>query len=190
MTRPAILDRVQAAGYAVFSAGDYDLNLIGVRTSQRISNLFDDEFHICYLEQGQWQHHKFACTTDPGTYWIENPGRVAGTAILKAGQWRGCWTLGKHKGYEALQQIKPVTVWRDANRDMQIDHDSSQTGVFGINIHKANSNPAAISMRVNKWSAGCTVIQDPNDFKKLIHLCKKQIAQWNWNTFTYTLLED
>jgi len=188
MTRPAILDRVEAAGYSVFSAGDYDLNLIGVRTSQRISNLFDDEFHICYLEQGQWQHHKFACTTDPGTYWIENPSRVAGTAILKAGQWRGCWTLGKHKGYEALQQIKPVTVWRDANRDIKIDHDSSQTGVFGINIHRANSS--TISMRVNKWSAGCQVIADPAEFKTLIHLCKKQIAQWNWNTYTYTLLED
>lgn len=186
--KPDILKRAEAAGHVTFDSGDYDLNLIGVRTSSRISNVFDDQFHCVYLEQGQWVELVWPCTTDAGTYWIENPIRVEGTAILKAGQYRSAWQIGTHRGYEALSQCQPVTVWRDANKDAVIDHDHSQTGLFSINIHRASSTRT--SSQVDKWSAGCQVIANPAHFQTLMSLCHKQVTQWGWSKFSYTLLED
>lgn len=191
---PLILERVKAAGYVVFTGPDYDLNLIGVRSSNKITNVFDDKFYIVYKENNEWVELVYPCTTDPGTYWIKNPSRVQGTAILKAGQYRGAYHIGLHKGrYRALTQIKPVTVWRDNNRDMTIDQDKTQTGLFGINIHRTSSiseTDGSISQNVNKWSAGCTVIPNKDHFDNLINLCDMQIQKNNWHTFTYTLLED
>ncbi len=63
-----------------------------------------------------------------------------------------------------MTQVKPVTVYRDNDKDMDWDMDdkSVDTGLFGINIHRAHSKVEV--MDVNKFSAGCQVIQDPHEF--------------------------
>ena len=187
--RPEILDRVEAAGFATFD-GAFDLNLIGLRNPEAAANKFDDQFHvICKDEKNLWQHFIFKCTTDPGLYWLQNSTRVEGTAIMvHPQQARSAYKLDLHAGrYLALCQRKKIRVWRDANKDQILDRDGEQhAGYFGINIHRASATRTVEN--VERYSAGCTVIQNFEDFDMLIHLCKKQIQTINVDTFTYTLI--
>lgn len=162
---------------------DGRVNLVGIRDSRVATNRFDDTFVAIV---GDKLYH-YACTTDPGTYHLMN-GLAKGTAILKPGQYVNAYDLGKHQGkYEALVQVAPVTVYRDANKDMVLDYEHPETGMFGINIHRANAS--LTSKQVDKWSAGCTVIASPNDFDELLLLAKVH-KQGGYGRFTYTLLED
>ena len=108
-TRERIEAVMRAKGYAFFTEGDYNLNLLAVRSGREATNLFDDTFLAVFKVDGAWETREYACTTDPGTYWLRN-GLEKGTAVLAPGQYRGAFALGKHKGeYEALVQAAPVT---------------------------------------------------------------------------------
>jgi len=186
-----ILNQMNLKGYTVFRKDHarYNLNLVGVRSRSREANAFDD--HVCcfYKYQGKWFFKAFTATTDPGLYWLNHPSNTHGAAILKAGQYRGTYQLGLHRGrYEALKQVRPVTVIRDSDRDggLDIKGGKEQTGIFGINIHRATSSGE--SPLVNKWSAGCQVLANSSDFAELMSLCKKAMPQWG-DSFSYTLLE-
>lgn len=183
---PYLLNRVKALGFVVFESQDWDLNIIGERNPAGETNEFDDWIHVLYLENGEWQWHAFLCTTDPGRHWLEN----GNTAILVHNrQYRGVYMLGLHRGkYEALvQRGGEVTVWRDRNKDLIHDFDvDTESGYFGINIHRANSEFK--SQSVNRYSAGCQVIADPEEYSIFIELCKKQISEIGVDRFSYTLL--
>lgn len=189
---PPILQRVKALGHAVFDNGDYDLNIVGIRSKNQVANSFDDWITITYKADGIWQTRWYACTTDPGTYWLENPSKVAGTAVLCPGQYRGVYAIDKHAGaYDALcQRNGEVSVWRDADKDNRIDPDKSKvyTGYFGINIHHASYT--GTSTQINKWSAGCTVIANIDDFNDFLATCRLQVSKRGWSKFTYTLIEE
>ena len=145
-------------GYTFFSEGNYNLNIIGLRDSNRIANRFDDNLICLYKYKGVWIVDSYAITTDAGTHWLENPINDKGCAILKENQYRGCYQLGLHRGeYTALVQRKDVEVYRDNNLDNTLDMNPKtiDKGLFGINIHR--SNPKTESVQVDKWSAGCQV---------------------------------
>ena len=92
--------------------------------------------------------------------------------------------------YLALGQKKPLTVYRDNNRDDNYDLDESKTdtGVFGINIHRATGRAGKTSTQVNKWSAGCQVIASNDEWHEFLDIC--QVArEVHGNSFSYTLLE-
>lgn len=185
----SLLDVMQQKGYAVFTKGDYNLNLIGVRTGTEVTNRFDDTFICLYYIEGVPQFHQWGCTTDPGSYWMKNGGMSdKGCAIIKPGQYRGAYKLGLHQGkYKALvQQAGPITVYRDRNKDNTYDYENPETGFFGCNIHR--SSPTGTSIQVDKWSAGCQVFADINDYNKFLELCEIASVRYG-NKFTYTLLE-
>jgi len=188
LTAEQVLARVEREGFAAFRNGNWDLNIVGFRKENGEANKFDDCCYVVYRDDsGAWKAHRYTITTDPGTYWLQNPGRVAGTAILKEGQYRGCWRLGLHKGEKpALVQIKAVTVYRDADKDNQHDMNAAQTetGLFGINLHRAGTN----SSNVDKWSAGCQVWANEAEFEHFLSICRQQIEKRGWKTFSYTLL--
>jgi len=165
----------------------YDLNLVGIRTSDDNSNSFNDWFTVSYIEGENLNYFAFPCTTDPGTYWRENPMNKLGTAILVPGQYRSMWQIGKHQGkYKALVQIAPVTVWRDNDKDDVLEQGTTDAGLHGINMHRANIKRT--STQVDKWSAGCQVISNPHHFDFIIALCTQASVQWG-DKFSYTLLE-
>ena len=189
---PPILQRVKDLGYAVFENGDYDLNLVGIRSKNPVANSFDDWMTCTYKKDGRWVTHWWQCTTDPGTYWLEgyDSSRVAGTAILQPGQYRGVYKIDLHGGkYEALcQRNGPVKVWRDSNRDDTLDWEGETfEGMYGINIHHASYT--GTSTQVDKWSAGCQVIANIDDFNDLMSIAKLQVSKRGWSSFTYTLIE-
>ena len=187
---PILLDYVASLGHAVFEEGEYNLNIIGIRTANSDANTFNDRICVVYKDEHGWITRTWPCTTDPGTYYREKPMNVKGTAILKEGQYRGVYKIGKHRGkYDALVQTGGrVTVWRDNDKNDVLDMEpgTEDSGYHGINLHKAGSN----STSVDRWSAGCQVWANADDFACFMDICRKQVSERGWRTFTYTLVAE
>lgn len=176
--------------YEVFeNSKGHDLNIVGIRTASIEEEKFNDWLTAFYIFDGVWNYFAFPATTDPGTFYRKNPLTVKGTAVLKPGQYRGVYQIGKHKGYKALQQIGYMTVYRDANRDTLLDTTGMQedTGLHAINIHRSNAHRPSVV--VGKWSAGCQVFQDPDHFQFFLALCERASEKYG-NKFSYSLLEE
>ena len=180
-------------GYKFFEKGDYNLNIIGVRhKGSKVTNKFDDCLVVVY-NTGNEDNVKriFPCTTLPGKKAMEHPTQIKGTAILKPGQYRGAYKIGKHKGqYDALCQVKPLPVYRDGNKNDKFDLNpmSIDNGIFGINIHKAGNSTNGSTL-VDGWSYGCQVLSKAIDFSALMRLVKRS-AELYGNSFTYTLINE
>ena len=190
MTREQIEKAVKAKGYAYFAGSkDYDVNIVGVRnsdTGKKVTNLFDDKITISYKVGGEWQYYEWDATTEPGKKGVLQFHNSKGVARLVPGQYRGVYKISMHQGkYEALcQRLGDVTVWRDGNKDMNFDEVKQDTGMFGINIHKAGT----VSSFVENWSEGCQVFKRVKDFNEFMDICRKAAAIYG-NHFTYTLIE-
>jgi len=182
---------LRSKNYQLFTR-PYELNIIGLRSEETIANQFDDEFHVFFKnDKGKWEYHVFKGTTDPGTYWLKNPMYSQGTAILKEGQYLNAYQLGMHRGqYKALVQRGDLTIIRDYDRDAVLDFANGNeiTGSgFGINIHRATKN--GTSKTIDKYSAGCQVFSNSEDFDLFIEeLCEKHRSLYG-NKFTYTLID-
>ncbi|HBQ59884.1 MAG TPA: hypothetical protein DD671_09750 [Balneolaceae bacterium] len=182
---------MEKKGYVFFEGKKpYDLNIVGVRSYNMRANKFDDNINVFYKNtKKDWEVRVYKITTDPGSYYLKNPMRVAGTAIMVPGQYRSAYTIGSHKTYEALVQRgkNPIKVYRDSNLDEILDMhaDSVMEGWYGVNIHKAGSD----STIVHRWSAGCQVFKTSSDFNDFMTLVNRAAKYWG-PTFTYTLLEE
>ena len=136
-----ILSVMENKGYRIFrNESGFDLNIVGISTKELQANRFNDFITLFYRMHGEWIFNVFKCTTDPGAYWLENPMSGMGTAILKEGQYRKAFRIGKHKNkYLALVQNVPLTVIRDANRDIKLDLNSGreETGIINKEIKNA-----------------------------------------------------
>lgn len=168
----------------------YELNIVGLRGKSTKANRFDDEIHVFYRgTSGKWNYHVFKATTDPGTFWLENPSQPKGTAILAQGQYTDAYEIGLHQGkYTALVQRQPVTVIRDYDRNAYLDflNGKKETGIFGINIHRALSHGS--TKYIEKFSAGCQVFESADAFKQFMLLCEIHRKLYG-NKFTYTLID-
>lgn len=191
-TYEQIKEAVLSLGYLWFDNGNYNLNIVGIRnssTGDQITNKFDDWVTVSYKVDGLPFTEMFAATTDPGKYYSENLLNSRGVAILKPGQYRSSHMIGLHQGkYEALRQKKAVKVYRDNDRDTEYDlvEENLQEGIYGINIHRATK--WGTSNEIDRWSAGCQVIANNEDFDRFMSLARKG-AQLYGNSFTYTLIE-
>lgn len=191
--KPITLEQLELAvssrGYRWFTDGDFNLNLIGVRSADLQANTFNDLICLAFKQAGQWVLLQFDATTDPGIYYRKNPANVDGTGFLVEGQHSGAFMLGKHKGYDALIQARAVPVYRDADRDafLEADERGIVRGWYGCNLHRASEHRK--SVLVDRWSAMCQVVADPLDFDLLMSVCRKAAEHWG-NRFTYTLLNE
>jgi len=162
--------------------------LIGIRHKDKAANHFDDLLHVIHIKGKNVFQYEFPFTTDPGLYWLKNPMKTKGTAILVEGHYEKLWKIGSHRGqYNALVQASPCKVYRDNNKDDIIDCniDTIQQGIFGINMHR--SNPYTESYYVDKWSAGCQVFKEVKDFDFTMNLCE-EYKKKHENFFDYFLL--
>ena len=158
------------------------IHVVGIRSKANEPNKFDDLIGLVQGDQVNW----YTGTTNPGTFWLNHPMNSLGTAVLKAGQYVDTYVIGLHQGkYTALKQAKKVTVFRDADKDSVAEEQGKEdTGLFGINIHRANESTE--SKNIDKWSAGCQVLNNGLQFKELIQACIKSGKK----SFTYTLLHE
>lgn len=199
-TIDALREVMNRKGYKFFENGDYNLNLIGIRSATSISDHFDDLFLVAYKVDGKWELRAYKCTTDPGAYWLLNPMRKAGTIIMVPGQYRGAYKLGLHGRtsrfgpYKALEQVKPIRYVRDNTKDNILDFHlmEDEKNIFEdickTNIHRASKWKTLFN--IGKYSAGCQVIQSPAHFAELMQLCEHQISHGHGNGYTYTLLKE
>ena len=186
-----IKEVLKRKGYAFFENGDYNLNIIGVRSNNLVANQFDDTLLLFYKIKNEWQIKSFAITTDAGTYWLKNPMDIRGTAILVPNQYRGVYAIRKHlnKYFALCQTNGNVKTYRDNDKDQILDMDAKTIteGMYGINIHR--SNPNTFSTSVDKWSAGCQVFKNVDDFDAFMEICYKSRDLYG-NKFTYTLITE
>lgn len=183
-------------GYKFFDGDElpYNVNIIGIRnTINPVIDSFDDTMNLIFRDgkQGsQLIHKEYACTTDAGLYYMQNPLSKEGVFRLIPNQYERSHEIGLHRGeYSALVQKGVLTGWRDHNKNDIWDYDASMIdrGMFGINIHRASQWKK--SLKVDMWSAGCQVIQDPKDFDEFMSICRISMRRFT-NSFTYTLLTD
>jgi hypothetical protein len=182
-----LVNALKGKGYVIYTK-PYQLNIVGRRSKNTIPNKFDDKMFVFWKnDDNDWEGKEYNITTDPATYFLQNPLSNLGSAILKEGQYVDSYGIGMHRNsYEAVVQKKPVVVYRDYNRDAILDWNNGreETGLFGINLHKAGANTADIG----KYSAGCQVFANVSDFEEFMNLARKH-KQLHGNTFTYTLID-
>lgn len=179
-----IIKTLSQLGYEVYKT-PYKVNIVGVRAATDNDNTFNDCIMIFWFDyNGHLEIKMFKATTDPGHTYLNQPMNDKGCAILKAGQYIDTYGKGSHKGKPALIQQRNVTVYRDHNRDSKLDFNdaSCETGMFGINIHRAGKD----SVYINNWSAGCQVIANENDYLDFY----QQLLLDPSVKYTYTLINE
>jgi hypothetical protein len=190
MTLNNIILQANSQGY-FFDKRPYKLNFIGVRNPNNTSpTRFEDEIaYFYYDDNGNLNGRVVPATTSPSVYFLENPMASGGTAILKQGQYKDAYGIGSHRGkYEAVVQVKPVTVIRDNDRNKFINFFApTTTGLYGINIHHATVDKQDVHY-IEKDSAGCQTFQNVSDFDDMMKLARKSRDLYG-NKFTYTLID-
>lgn len=192
-----IADVYRSKKYAWFDR-PYDLNVFGVRgpNLDQSADRFDDLIGCAFFDGSKRQTLLWPATTDPGLRHLTNPSFPEaarnGTAILKAGQYRRSHALGFHGTgnwrHEALVQVNPVAIHRDADRNALLNTKAkATTGLYGINIHGASL--WRVIDKIGDYSAGCQVIQDPAHLRELLSLVRAQMRAGFGAAITYTLFD-
>jgi hypothetical protein len=152
-----------------------------VRCDKKLTNTFDD-FGVLWV--GGEIVEVFPCSTTAGKHYIQNPityGGVTGTAIAAAqlvygshqfktsSNWKSLWL-----GMPYFQQIKPIQIFRDGNKDGNLDEKVIQKGLFGINFHQAG-----LGNLIDNWSAGCQVVPKAYWLKVITHFKDGEIIDFS-----------
>jgi hypothetical protein len=111
----------------------------------------------------------WTATTAPGRPAVESPAEPEGAPRLAPGQHRA-WVLGRtaigtELEQEALVQMLPVRVTRDANRDFRREGDRAERGLYILDQHGAMD---ALRERVGGAGAGCLVGQSQEGHREFI----------------------
>lgn len=193
--RKFTIDEIRKAyehkGYG-FDSSIMAINLFGIRNKDVLANTFDDLVGIVVRDiNGQMITIQCEATTDPGTYYRENPMNVDGTAIIVPGFYKDCYKVGTHKGKEAMEQIAPMLYVRDKNKNKILDFLYKTIGYKKYlqngrtDIHRAGLD----SKTVDNWSAGCQVVAKEAEFLALMKIINSSIAYGHANVFSYALFE-
>lgn len=183
--------------YSFFENGNFNLNIVAIRSDNDISNFWDDYLVIIFKRDGEWRFVVYdEVTTDPGRTSLQHPkfpaAKINGTAIIKEGQYPGAYTVGYHirRNHPALQQTGPIRIYRDKDKDIELDYDPDTVteGWYGCNIH--TTRPDWRGDKVYNWSAGCIVMKDWFKFQKGFMQIINRSAKLYGNEFTLTLLTE
>ena len=180
----------EVKGYRWFPDGR--INVFGIRSSKSVPRTFDDIIGCLWRNSNTTSLDLmlFKGTTVAGLYYLQNPINVEGTAILVEGQYKNSHVIDLHKGqYEALCQRGKMKFYRDNDKDKQFDFNPKTIveEIIGCNVHRANPNYE--STLVDKWSAACQVMANPEGFKDFMYLARES-EQFNDGRFDYTLLNE
>jgi hypothetical protein len=130
---------------------------------------------------GNWE-----ATTEPGFYYTDYPMNPQGAARIKFGQYKSAWQVGIHGNsvpHEALVQVRPVTVFRDYNRDMVRTGDKEDTGNFGINQHGGYDY---LYSNISYASAGCLVGRTMDGHAEFMEIVKSDPRYRSDRGFEFT----
>lgn len=139
-------------------------------------NVFND-LRMAFSVDGKGALHvaSWEGTTEPGRRYTERPlPNVTGAARIAFGQYKS-WVVGFHRkssptGHEALVQVRPVSVYRDRNKDYKRIGDQLDEGLFGINQHCGYDNPIG---NIGSSSAGCLVGRTKSGHREFMRMLKE-----------------
>jgi len=142
--------------------------------------IYDDLIVACIDQQTTG----FRASTDPGWYYIKHPLNPNGCAVLAEGV--HLFKLGRHDNgkYPAFVQAEDFVVWR-----LDENGNKKQKGT-ATDIHIHSGGPG---MQVEKFSAGCQVIQSPEGYfgetwLKFFNPLAQAIGQHGQTTVPYKLM--
>lgn len=194
-----VVRRLLALKIDLYTGGSkgYGFSVVGIEGVDTQLNQHDDLpdrwNDICFGVKAWSNYSKleiigpFACTTEPGKYYTQNPLNKRGAAFAKTDtKHDGVWQLGWHKDQKdcLIQTGNVITVVRDENKNGQRNRgEYEDSGWFGINFHhtKGNYNPQS----VGRWSAGCLVVPNPQQHKAIVDAFKAS----GQNKCSYVLLD-
>jgi hypothetical protein len=195
LTIDSVLQAYQKYNYKLFTDGEYNLNIFGVRLNDNLDQ-FTDIRGVLYKIHDNWILWQTPCTTKAGLFALKHPENPMGCATLKEGQYCGNWTIGYHKGivepsHRALIQKADgykLPVYRDFEKDgiIRFIPNHLQDNGLGINLHGTYNYNGATPPSVYNWSEGCQVIGSETDQMTFMNLCDKA-APIHGNSFSYTL---
>jgi peptidoglycan hydrolase-like protein with peptidoglycan-binding domain len=181
-----ILGALQRRGYSICRHPDC-INIVYVEgvdndglgtPNDNKPNVFNDLRCVIRIDgNGNPRLQAWEATTEPGRFYTENPeppgNHLPGAARIAFAQFKS-WAVGRHRPgtveeHEALVQVAPVTVYRDLNKDYQRAGDRTDTGIFGINQHRAHDLPHD---NIARSSAGCLVGRLPREHEAFMALAK------------------
>lgn len=184
---------MEATGYEVFK-GNKQFNLIAIEGCNpdtfELNNDEPDKYNDCFnviefVNNEAVLKFSVYCTTEPGSWYTENPMSDKGAARIKFGQYKS-WKIGYHKNQYALVQEAPITVFRDLNKDGYRTGDKEDTGIFGVDIHTTNSDNNETNS-IGRWSAGCIVVANKSSFSNIMQLLQTDSRYTADNDFLFTL---
>lgn len=171
----------------------WDVFVFGVRNKVRVADAWDDVVCFAWNDASGGRHLRVCRgTTDPGLPYLLDPTASRGTAVLAPGQHRGSHQLGFHHAGKpnasaALVQVRPVPVYRDADKDREIETTGTPVlGMYGINLHRAYRRGLT---KVGESSAGCQVWWNEDELEELLALVRKQRDAGMGETVSYTLFD-
>lgn len=144
-------------------------DLVWIRTDQTFDNKFSD-FVVRF--NNRIADMIMPCSTTPGDYIVFNPltvGGITGSAVaceqqvigshrfVTAPDWKHLWLNAPY-----FFQAGAIEIWRDANKDRNLDKNIKTKGWYGINFHRGG-----IGHAVDTWSAGCLVVPDVRWFEAI-----------------------
>lgn len=144
-------------------------DLVWIRTDQTFDNKFSD-FVVRF--NNRIADMVMPCSTTPGDYIVFNPltvGGITGSAVaceqqviashkfVTAPDWKHLWLNAPY-----FFQAGAIEIWRDANKDRNLDKNIKTKGWYGINFHRGG-----IGHAVDTWSAGCLVVPDVRWFEAI-----------------------
>lgn len=144
-------------------------DLVWIRTDQSFDNKFSD---YVVRFNNRIADMIMPCSTTPGDYIVFNPltvGGITGSAVaceqqvigshrfVTAPDWKHLWLNAPY-----FFQAGAIEIWRDANKDRNLDKNIKTKGWYGINFHRGG-----IGHAVDTWSAGCLVVPDVRWFEAI-----------------------
>lgn len=144
-------------------------DLVWIRTDQTFDNKFSD---YVVRFNNRIADMILPCSTTPGDYIVFNPltvGGITGSAVaceqqvigshkfVTAPDWKHLWLNAPY-----FFQAGAIEIWRDANKDRNLDKNIKTKGWYGINFHRGG-----IGHAVDTWSAGCLVVPDVRWFEAI-----------------------
>lgn len=159
-------------------------DFVWIRTDQKFDNKFSD---YVVRFNNRIADMIMPCSTTPGDYIVFNPltvGGITGSAVaceqqvigshkfVTAPDWKHLWLNAPY-----FFQAGAIEIWRDANKDRNLDKNIKTKGWYGINFHRGG-----IGHAVDTWSAGCLVVPDARWFEAI------KIFQAN-QLINFTLIE-
>jgi hypothetical protein len=166
-------------------------NIIGIRSSLNVPDIFNDILAIVYKDKGVEKLYTATITTEPGVAYQKKLLNPNGCWVMMPAQMVDAYSPGFHQSkpdHRCLRSTGKIYGLRDANLDGIAGNSGTPQWAegtkVGANIHGANK--AGITKQIGPWSAGCQVHNDWKKKEEMMDICEKLYPKLK--KFTYTLL--